>query len=207
MINSTDMSSQLKGTLNIPPGTILSTDIDVSRGDINEYSSIDWNTQLELEERNRESQPTFKRLSLVQMPPPAPPGPPGPQEKSVKPAKPAKPAQKPQDTKKNQNQDPKKKQTNQPQKKDQKKTTSKRNTSQLSPETQQQGTPKQKKTKSATSPYLEGEDEDDDFVKCHNEWEEALTRSQKRRQRRKNAELRALEEAFKNQNSPDSPDF
>jgi len=32
IINSTDMSSQLKGTLNIPIGTILSTDIDVSQG-------------------------------------------------------------------------------------------------------------------------------------------------------------------------------
>ena len=31
IINSTDMSSQLKGTLNIPIGTILSTDIDVSQ--------------------------------------------------------------------------------------------------------------------------------------------------------------------------------
>ena len=102
IINSTDMSSQLKGTLNIPIGTILSTDIDVSQGDVNEYSSIEWNAQLELEENNSNPQePQHKRLSLVQIPPlTAPPGPP------VKPVKPAKPPQ-PQDNKKKQ--DPKKK--------------------------------------------------------------------------------------------------
>ena len=76
----------------------------------------------------------------------------------------------------------------------------------MSPDTQQQGTPKQKEKKSVTtSPYLD--DEDDDFVKCHNDFEEGLIRSQKRRQRKKNAALKALEEAFKDQNSPDSPDF